>query len=268
MKKYVLVFVGIIFLISTIFSGCLGNITTDYFSGEYEADEGTVLNVLTINGQIEIYAYDGDTVSLNGVKKSTFGQDELDNVEINVVESKDEIRIEAVYTGVRKTVPSVDMNIKVPEGVLVEDVTTSNGAVQIYDVSGNVSASSSNGNVIVENVDGYVEASSSNGDVEVKNCKSIGDLSTSNGRIFAEIFDFEEDIDIKTSNGRITVYINPSLNADIEMETSNGDIDISGLTLNLSQTSDKYMKGKLGIGGNEIDIETSNGNIFLYKLET
>jgi DUF4097 and DUF4098 domain-containing protein YvlB len=160
------------------------------------------------------------------------------------------------------------MNIKVPEGVLVENVVTSNGAVQVYDVDGNVSASSSNGNIIFENVDGYVEASSSNGNIEVKNCMGVGDLSTSNGRIFAEIFNFGEDIDFKTSNGRITVYINPTLNADIELETSNGEIDISGLTLNLTQSNDKYIVGKLGLGGNEIDIETSNGDILLYKLET
>ena len=81
-----------------------------------------------------------------------------------------------------------------------------------------------------------------------------------------EILDFQEDIDIRTSNGGITVYINPSLNADIEMKTSNGKISVNDVTLAIESSKDNYLKGKLGDGGNKISITTSNGNVNLRKL--
>lgn len=247
-------------------SGCIGPDATEYFNKEYEANENTVLKATTLNGQIEVTAWDGDTVSFNAVKKSSFGQEELDNIEINVMESENQIEIEAKYIGQRTTTPSIDMNIKVPRNVTVTSVTTSNGAIQISGTKGNITAHSSNGDIIIEDVDGYVKAITSNGRIEIQDTTGIDDLETSNGRINAEIFDFKDDVDITSSNGKISVYINPSLNVDIEMKTSNGQISVSGISLNLTRSEEKHMEGKLGEGGNKIFIQTSNGDIALYKL--
>jgi hypothetical protein len=254
------------FLISVL-SGCFGPKSTDYFNEEYEVDENTVLKVATINGQIELNTYDGDKVLVNAVKKSSFGQEELDKIEIIVIEDENELDIEVKYMGQRLTIPSVDMNIKVPKNITIDTVTTSNGAIQISGVKGDIIAISSNGAIIIEDILGFVSATTSNGRIEVKETTGIKDLKSSNLGIYAEINDFKENITISTSNGGITAYINPSLNANIEMSTSNGQITISGLSLNLTTSEEKYKVGKLGEGGNNIDIQTSNGNINLYKLE-
>jgi len=103
-KQYVIVGILVVFLVGGL-SGCVGPQTTEYFNAEYEANENTVLKVTTLNGQIEITAWDGDNVSFNAVKKSTFGQEELDKVEINVIESENKIEIEAKYMGQRTTTP-------------------------------------------------------------------------------------------------------------------------------------------------------------------
>ena len=50
------------------------------------------------------------------------------------------------------------------------------------------------------------------------------------------------------------------------MKTSNGDISISGVQLDITISEEDYKVGKLGEGGNKLDINTSNGNINLYKL--
>ena len=267
MKKfYIIVGIVVIFLVGGL-SGCFGPQTTDYFNEEYATNENTVLKATTLNGQIEITVWDGDTVSLNAVKKSSFGQDELDNIEINVIESENQIEIEAKYIGQRTTTPSVDMNIKVPRNVTVDSAKTSNGAVQISGTKGDVKATSSNGAIIIENVDGYVSATTSNGRIEIKGTTGIKDLKSSNLGIYAEVYDFQENISISTSNGGITVYLNPSLNVDIEMTTSNGLISISGLSLDLTISEEKHKVGKLGEGGNKLDVHTSNGNINIYKLD-
>jgi hypothetical protein len=265
-KKFLII--GIIFVIITIgLSGCIKPQTTGYFNGEYDANKNTVLRASTLNGQIEIKSWDGNTIILDAVKKSSFGQEEIDKVEINVIENENQIEIEAKYTGVRKTTPSVDMNIKVPLFVTVDIVTTSNGAIQISGVQGDVIATTSNGAIIIKNVDGYVSATTSNGRIEIKGTAGIKDLKSSNLGIYAEVFDFKENKSISTSNGGITVYINPSLNVDIDMTTSNGRIFINDLTLNLIISEEKHKLGVLGDGGKMLTISTSNGDINLRKLE-
>ena len=267
MKKQLSITFLILMLLAVGLTGCVEPQKTDYFNNDYEANENTVLKVTTINGQIEIYNWDGDTVSLNAIKKTRLDREELDNVEINVNEVDNLIEIEAEYTGQRSPIPSVDMNIKVPSYVTIDTVKTSNGAIQISDTKGNITAQTSNGAIIIENVDGYVQATTSNGRIEIKQTRGIRDLQSSNLGINAEILDFQDNISVSTSNGAITLYINPTLNADIEMTTSNGEISISGLSLNLTVNEEKHKVGKLGEGGNKISISTSNGNIKIYDLE-
>lgn len=265
-KQYIM---GIIVLVLIGgLSGCVGPKTTDYFNGEYDANENTILKVTTINGQIEITVWDNSNISFNAVKKSSYGQEELDKTEINVIEDENQIEIEVKYTGQRQTTPSVDMNIKVPQYVIVDSAKTSNGAIKISGTKGDVKATSSNGAIVIENVEGYVSATTSNGRIEVRGTTGVKNLASSNLGVEAEVYDFQENSRITTSNGGITVYINPLLNADIDMETSNGQISISGVILNLTISEDKHKSGILGDGGNQLNIHTSNGNINLIKLES
>ena len=159
------------------------------------------------------------------------------------------------------------MNIKIPSYVTVDTLTTSNGAIIIKDVEGNITAHSSNGEINIENVEGYVTATTSNGRIDVKGTTGVNDLQTSNGAVNADIYDFLKNISITTSNGEIILYINPSLNADIEIVTSNGKITTSGIMLSLIVNEEKHKIGTLGDGGNKIFIKTSNGDIKVYDLE-
>ncbi len=267
MKKHVIFYTIFCVFVLSLLSGCVGPQISEFFNEEYSANENTIIRVTTINGQIEISSWDGDTVKVDAVKKTRIGQEELDLTEITVDESNDILEITVEYTGSRVTTPSVDLNIKIPSNVTVETATTSNGQVIINGVKGDIQAQSSNGGIFIEDVDGYVSASTTNGQIDIESTTGVGDISTSNGRISVEISDFQQDIKIETSNGRIQVYVNPDLDADLEMTTSNGDISISSLSLNLTTSEDKYKAGTLGLGGNLIDIETSNGDIELYQLD-
>ena len=257
---------GFIIIVLTGLNGCIEPEVTDYFNKEYEVNEDTILKVTNINGQIEINNWYESTFTFNAIKRSRFGRDELSKGEINVTKFNNEIDIETKYHGSGSIRLTVDMNIKVNDKIEIDTISTSNGAIQISGARGNITAYSSNGAIIIEEVDGYVKTSTSNGRISVKGTKGIKDLETSNGDIYTEILDFKEDINIVTSNGRITVQINSNLNADIEMKTSNGKISISELSLNLTKFEEKNVIGKLGEGGNKILIQTSNGNIDLSEL--
>jgi DUF4097 and DUF4098 domain-containing protein YvlB len=269
MKKRLLLGGIILILVFMGISGCidLGPEVTDYFEEEYGTTENTHVKIININGQIEIYNWDNDTILLNAIKRTRHGRDEFDKIEIIATENDDILEIEAKYLDSKDVHVSIDMNIKIPHNVIVDSATTSNGDVQIYGTKGNTTASSSNGRIIIQNVDGYVKARTSNGRIEIQGTTGIRELETSNGKIYAEIFTIQDNLDIRTSNGRIIVYINPLLNTNISMETSNGQISIRGLSLNLTISEDKYKLGKLGEGGNLIFIQTTNGDIDIHKLD-
>lgn len=266
MKKH-LVIIGLIniVLIGSL-SGCIGPEVTDYFNGEYPITAQTIVSVSNINGQIEITGWDSDNVSVYAVKKSTFGVEELDKVNISVTQTGNHIEIITKYTGQKLIQARVDYSIKVPYNITIETLTTSNGGIQISNVKGDISASSSNGAIIMEDVDGVVSATTSNGHIEIQNTTGISDIRTSNAAVITSIQNVHDDISIETSNGAITVYVNPFLNATLEMTTSNGKVKLQEISLNISLLEDTHVIGTLGTDGKKIDMHTSNANIYVYKL--
>ncbi len=266
MGKKIIICGSIVLFFIIGFSGCFGPQTTDYFNGSYTINEQTILTVTNINGQVEITSWDGNNVTINAVKKSSFGQEELDKIDINVTSIGDYLNIQTKYSGLSSIRGSVDINIKVPHTIHIESVTTSNGAIQITDTNGDIKASSSNGAIIINTVNGYVSAETSNGRIEVKGTTGIKNIHTSNGAITVEVADFRDNIGIDTSNGPVAVYLNPTLNATIEMTTSNGQITFEGISLNVQLLEQTHVIGSLGSDGRKIDIHTSNGKIQLLKL--
>ncbi|WP_167880925.1 DUF4097 family beta strand repeat-containing protein [Methanococcoides sp. AM1] len=272
MNKYQLTFLLFSTLIVAAVSGCTtygpdyGAEEIEYFSGEYEADNNTTLTVNNINGQIEINRWDGDKVELEAIKRTNYGEDELQKVNIIVNEIDDELKVETKYPALENVRVSVDINIKVPENVTVDIIETTNGNIVISDTKGNTTAITTNGNIAISNVKGYITAISSNGALDIQRTTGIGDLQTTNGRIEAHILDIRDDVDIRCTNGAIILFIDPSLDADIEMETTNGHISISEVELVATNLESTHVEGVIGEGGNKMHIRTTNGNVNLNKL--
>jgi hypothetical protein len=257
---------GILVISAT--TGCFSSdMVTEDVSGEYDANENTTLKVTISNGDITVTVWDGETVKLDAQKRvSETYKDELDKTEINVTEENDEIIIKTIYQDEDKNHVTVNMEIMVPEYVRVESVKSSNGDLKITDVVGDVFAESSNGDVTIKDVDGYVKAHSSNGDLDVRGTTGISDMTTSNGDIYVEIFDIKEDISIDSSNGKVIVYILQTLQCTVDMDTSNGDVLVSGITLDKTVDEEKHIKGTLNGGGHKIEMHSSNGDVKLHKL--
>jgi len=69
--------------------------------------------------------------------------------------------------------------------------------------------------------------------------------------------------------GSISLYLASGINADIEMETSSGDIlthSFGGITTS-GDATEGHVKGTIGSGGYKISLKTSKGNIELSRSE-
>jgi DUF4097 and DUF4098 domain-containing protein YvlB len=180
---------------------------------------------------------------------------------------------------------AVHYEIKVPGYIIIKEATSTNGRINLKGTRGPSGLSTTNGEIEVENVEGNIEARTTNGRVEIENAKGfvtvtttngrirvksegIKELRTTNGNIEADIKKIKgEDIDIRTTNGSITIGLPGSLNSVLELSTTNGGIDLDDISLEIvSQHKNKYIKGKMGRGGPEINASTTNGSIKIRKL--
>jgi hypothetical protein len=271
-KKPIMIISILLIVLSFILAGCSGSFYDDEidsisedFEEEYNADENTVLEVKNINGDIIIQAEDIDKIVLYYEKISYESKDQLNKVDVIVTEVDSEIIIETRYKTESREA-TVNMVIQVPDFINVSVVETTNGEIELSNTHGDVELKTTNGDISASYVYGEVTASTTNGVIDVMYCTKVGNITSTNGRIGVQVRNFDSDILIETTNGHIMVSINPELDADLFMKTNNGEIYVNDIDLTLTKDEDSHLEGCLGSCGNQITIETSNGNIVLGKL--
>jgi len=263
------------FLALTSLAGCIdlddsgtGDLVTQDFHREYEADENTTLTVENRNGNIKVTTWSGDSIKLHAQKKvKEKYEEELNDVIISSVRTNDVFLIEAVYTKDPPHHVSVEMTLNVPANVTVGRLETANGNIELTGTLGNVSLNTTNGNIWAGEIQGYVVAGTSNGNINIGESFGIGNVSTSNGNIDVMVRDAVGDISIHTRNGGITARLTASLDANLSMTTVNGKVTIHDLNVNLTRDETENKEGTLGNGDHRIDIATSNGNVDVYELK-
>ena len=306
LKKLIPIFALLMILSTPLFAKNYHKYETE-FTKTYKVKPGTRLTVSNRNGKIKIEKWDKEEVEIFAKIGSNKSLEELNKINIEV-SIEEEMEISTTYAGertkedkndfgiwyfIRQVLKGsfigdktfVDYEIKVPAGIIISEVKstngeiylketkgpselkTTNGKIKVETAQGNIEAKTTNGRIDIENVKGIVTAKSTNGSIKV-NSKEIKEIKTTNGSIDAELKEIEKgEIDFRTTNGSITLHLPPSINATLELSTTNGGIDLGNIDLEIiSQKKDKYIKGKTGESGAEISAKTTNGRIKVYKL--
>ena len=261
-KVYLVIVVAITLLVTA--NGCGGVLVTEEFSQSYRVRSGTTIEIYNPNGEVVITGWDQDQVEIFALKETLRGREALDEVDI-FIDIADRMIIQIEYPDPGSQV-TVSFDIKVPEDVFIEVVECFNGSITLEDVTGNPVLSTSNGSITATNITGIVTARSSNGNITVTGVRGLGDLRTSNGNIDAELPALHENLEIRTSNGSITLFLDSALEADLEASTSNGTVDASNLNVDITELEQTSLAGSMNGGGRSISISTSNGSIDLMPL--
>ncbi len=274
---------------------------TEEFLETYPVENNTSVTVKNKNGDITVTVWDEDVIEVYGLKKTYWGEKELEKANVSVTTGTDFL-VEVTFSEKFVEV-SVDLRISVPPNVNVSTIkssngkidlkrtqgevtaTTSNGKISVIehrgnvsadssngylylrDIVGNVDAETSNGRIYMERVSGEVHAESDNGNIIIKDAKTVKKATTSNGEMRIEFYNMPETgTSIKSSNGDIKVYIPTGINASLEIRTSNGEIDFHGVKVTTDDFSETHIEGDLGAGGPKLYIKTSNGDVDLYGV--
>ena len=141
---------------------------------------------------------------------------------------------------------------------------TSNGPVRVTRHVGELDIRTSNGSVRLSQVDGVLQVRTSNGPISIDGARlrAAGRLQTSNGAVYLRArLDAQAQYQVETSNGRIDLaLIEPDVALDLR--TSNGSIrpDTPVLTSDMSRNR---LVGQIGDGSARLVARTSNGSITL-----
>jgi DUF4097 and DUF4098 domain-containing protein YvlB len=265
------------------FSFSVGEMETETVDNTAPLGNGGKLSVLNRNGSIQIGSWTGEGVKIHAVKRTRVDEDELKKADVQITPNGNDLEIKTVYSESNVKV-SVDYEILVPAGGLIDKVTTSNGSIKVRELGGNItaessngsisgeqlkggiSASTSNGSIKLDGVAGEVTAGSTNGSIHIREARSVAEAETTNGNVEVELQAMpDRDVSIASTNGSVTVHVPDGINADVSMSTSNGRVSAKDVNLNGAESTRTRINGKLGVGGRRLRIETSNGNATLKK---
>jgi len=254
---------------------------TDTWKWEGRVDAGRWMQVFNVNGSVDFAPSPDNMVHLIAEKRTTERGDQ-DDIHFEVVQSGGNVTICAIWndssrcedggtSSIRRrqnneTHTQVKFTVKVPRNVRV-GAHSVNGGVSVRDVGAEVRANSVNGGVLVRNTSGPVRAETVNGGVDVSTANGPVTAQTVNGNVDARMASLQgnDDMDFKTVNGSIAIYVPAGFDADFRFDTVSGGID-SDFPMTLSgRWGPRHASGKIGNGGRDLRASNVNGSIELRK---
>ncbi len=182
----------------------------------------------------------------------------------NVSTAGGDIRLRAV-DGVAKLITSGG-DVRVQEVQGETSVKTSGGDIIVRQVLGNVHLETSGGDITVSDVQGDTRAETSGGDIRIATPDGRIDAETSGGDIEVHARGENREMYLHTSGGDIVIYVSHDIRATVDASTTGGEVVCELEIATRGKIEDNELHGKINGGGEQIQAETSGGDIYIRAL--
>ena len=146
-------------------------------------------------------------------------------------------------------------------------IDTGSGAVSVSDIRGEqVSIETGSGEVTGTDIrSAQLSVETGSGDIRVGNliAPQVA-LETGSGAVTADVSGELWNLKVETGSGDITLRVPPTIGAEVDIETSSGDIE-TDFEVSVTRHARDHLTGRIGDGRGKIDIETGSGGIKLVK---
>lgn len=125
----------------------------------------------------------------------------------------------------------------------------------------------SNGGIAVEAINGRMELETVNGGLSVVDVAGDVRGRTVNGGVSAQLYGERwagAGLDLKTSNGGVTLSVPNNYSAQLETGTVNGSLNV-GFPIMIQGSFGRRVSTQLGNGGPTISVKTTNGGVNLKR---
>jgi lia operon protein LiaG len=185
-----------------------------------------------------------------------------------------DLEIDASAAPVTSTNTRGDLNIDVGSGAVQVsqqrgqlEVDTGSGEVAVSDIRGeSIQIETGSGQVTGTDVrSNQLSINTGSGDIQVTNLNAPQvKLETGSGAVTADMSGELWNLSVNTGSGDVTVKAPPTLGAEVDIETSSGEIE-TDFEVSVTRHARDHMTGRIGDGRGKIDIETGSGGIKLVK---
>ena len=218
------------------------------------------------NGDIRIETWAKAEADISAEKIARGHKENLEKVSIEANGQAGSVTVDTIYPKFRNLRVSVNYTIKVPEGVRIELVRSTNGDVELVGRYGDVRAASTNGDIKLTGSAAAAELSTTNGGIHAADLTGPIDAHTTNGRITLTVSSLKGDIVAHTTNGSIMARLSGEINARLKVHTTNGSINTSlPITISNLNQSRHRLEGTIGSGGPLIEMSTTNGSVSIER---
>jgi hypothetical protein len=216
----------------------------------YTLAKGGTFEIRNTNGLIDVTPGDGDQISVIAERIAKAGTDEAAKDAAEKIEIRETVSADAIILDSKMSVTGmfggnrqVKFHVRAPRGTTLR-LSNTNGAIEITDMTGDLTLDTTNGAVKAVGISGVTRASTTNGGV------SLDFVSVPAGGISAE-----------TTNGAVVVTIPKDSKAHINARVSNGGIEADGLEMSVADQSRRRLDATINGGGAELKLETTNGGV-------
>lgn len=143
---------------------------------------------------------------------------------------------------------SVSYRLMVPKKSNLK-LEANNGGLAVSDVEGEIYLDTTNGGISIADLAGDVSGRTTNGGLHVT---LSGDRWEGKG------------LDVRSTNGGISLEIPEDYSAELETGTVNGGIDVD-FPITVQGRIGKKLKATLGDGGATVRVKTTNGGVRIYR---
>lgn len=232
---------------------------TDEWTRTYTLAKGGRLEIINVNGVIEVFPATGSQVEVVAKREVRTRSDEEAKARLAKAEmiedvGKDHVHIEMKPAERENSFGphgrvNIQYRVSVPPGLALS-FRTENGAVRLENVQGRMTLASTNGPVVGTGLSGSVDASTVNGGIQIGLTALDGDSK------------------ITTVNGPATLIVAAGVGAELEAEAVNGGVVTQdGLPLTESDRTPRRVAGRLNKGGPKITVQTTNGGVRVGTTE-
>ena len=278
-------------------SGCVVNVDTQ---AEIVREEKRFpvagvpeLHLTTFDGAIEIHSWDRPEVVVE-IEKRGPTREAVDALEVGTAQKGQRVEVEVkrprserlsgvgfYHTPTAKLIVSVPRaaNVVARSGdgsIHIErvdgriELRTGDGSVRATEISGDVLIHTGDGSVTINDADGRLNIDTGDGGVTVNGRLRGLRIRTGDGSITYRAEPesrMDEDWDLSTGDGSVTVYLPKSFNAVLDAHTGDGSIrnelQIEGSQGDRGGERRRTLRGRLGEGGRSLRIRTGDGTIRL-----
>jgi DUF4097 and DUF4098 domain-containing protein YvlB len=230
------------------------------FHQSYPLDAGGTVSVTNGSGYIRVTGWGENRVQVDAVKHGPQGQ--LDQIEIQVTARPDRVEIRTIiprtsfnFRGNR----SVDYDVKVPRGAVLNALSSTSGDISVTDMSARVVARSTSGNVTVRALRGEASLTTTSGDVKAENVGGPLTVNSTSGDL--DIRDVSARLNTNTTSGGTRAL---GVRGEALVSSTSGDLRIERAE---GRVSARATSGSITVidAGGDVDAENVSDDVLIER---